>query len=324
MSDKIISSLGVKDWKETRLPDLTGKTYVITGGNSGIGFEAARMLGAKGGRVILACRSLDKAEQARAQLTGNVTGRIDIVRLDLSDTASIREAASELRDMVDGIDGLINNAGIMQTPQLTTKDGFELQFGTNHLGHFLWTHLLIDLVEKAAGRVVAVSSIAHKYGKKTIDFDDLMHEKAYSANTAYFQSKLANLMFAFELDRRLKAAGSNAIAIACHPGYSATNLQSTGPKGILKLIYKPMNALLAQPSHKGALPTVLAAAGTEAKRGAYYGPTSWGDANGPVSDTKVAQHALDELVQARLWEESEKLLGINWEFTAKDRNEGIA
>lgn len=316
MADKIISSLGVKDWKETRLPDLSGKTFVITGGNSGIGWEAARMLGEKGGNIVLACRSVDKAEQARAQLAGKVSGRVDIVQLDLSDTANIRKAAAELRKKVDGIDGLINNAGIMQTPQLKTKDGFELQFGTNHLGHFLWTHLLIDLVEKVSGRVVVVASLVHKMGKKTIDFDDLMQDKSYAPMSAYAQSKLANIMFAFDLDRRLKESGSNVIVTACHPGYSATNLQSTGPTGFFKQLYKPMNTLLAQSSYHGALPTVLAAAGVEAKRGAYYGPTSWQEWRGPVSDAKVAEHALDEAVQKRLWSESEKLLGITWDIAA--------
>jgi NAD(P)-dependent dehydrogenase (short-subunit alcohol dehydrogenase family) len=306
----------VKDWKEDRLPDLTGKTYVITGGNSGIGFEAARMMGAKGADIILACRSLDKAEQARAQLAGKVTGRVDLVRLDLSDAASIRAAAAARHEKLDGIDGLINNAGIMQTPQLKTKDGFELQFGTNHLGHFLWTHLLIDLVEKVSGRVVVVASLVHKMGKKTIDFDDLMQEKSYAPMTAYAQSKLANLMFAFDLDRRLKQAGSTAIVTAAHPGYSAPNLQSTGPTGFFKQLYKPMNAILAQSSYHGALPTVLAAAGVEAKRGAYYGPTSWQEWRGPVSDAKVADHALDEDIQKRLWSVSEKLLDIEWNLAA--------
>jgi NAD(P)-dependent dehydrogenase (short-subunit alcohol dehydrogenase family) len=314
MADKIISSLGVKDWKEDRLPDLAGKTYVITGGNSGIGFEAARMLGEKGAHIILACRSLDKAEQARAQLAGKVSGRVDLVQLDLSNTASIRAAAAELHEKLDGIDGLINNAGIMQTPQLKTKDGFELQFGTNHLGHFLWTHLMIDLVEKVSGRVVVVSSIAHKMGQ--INFDDLALSEDYTPSKAYFQSKLANILFAFELDRRLKAANSPAIAIACHPGYSATNLQSTGPKGLLNIVYKLTNSLMAQPSQKGALPTVLSAAGVEAKRGAYYGPTGFYDAKGPVSDAGVEERALDETVQKRLWSESEKLLGINWNIAA--------
>ena len=312
MADKIISSLGVKNWREDRLPDLKGKIYVITGGNSGIGLDAARMLGENGADLILACRSPKKAEAAKTDLEKGVKGKVSLVALDLSDLSSVRIAAKTVRGMTDKIDGLINNAGIMQTPPQKTKDGFEMQLGTNHLGHFLWTSLLIDQVEAAEGRVVVVSSIAHKMGK--IDFDDLMLEKNYTPSRAYFQSKHANILFAFELDRRLKEAGSKAMAIACHPGYSATNLQSTGPSGFLNILYKPMNAMMAQPSHLGAVPTVLSAAGTEAKRGAYYGPTGFFDARGPVSDSGVAEHALDQDVWSRLWAVSEDLVGTEFKI----------
>ncbi|TLP45639.1 SDR family NAD(P)-dependent oxidoreductase [Cohaesibacter sp. CAU 1516] len=312
MAEKTISTLGVTDWREERLPDLKGKIYVITGGNSGIGFEAARMLGEAGADVILACRSPEKAESARLQLLTTTKGSVSLVGLDLADTASVRAGAEGVRGMTDRIDGLINNAGIMHTPALKTKDGFELQFGTNHLGHFLWTALLLDLVEAAAGRVVAVSSLVHKTGKKTIDFDDLMLEKRYSRFDAYAQSKLANLMFAFELDRRLAAKGSPAIAVACHPGYSVTNLQTTGPSRLLAMLYSVIKHGLSQSAHFGARPTVLAAAGVEAKRGAYYGPTRRKELLGPVSDARVSSYALDQSVQNRLWQESEKLLGISF------------
>lgn len=312
MAERTISTLGIADWKEDRLPDLSGKCYVITGGNSGIGYEAARMLGEKGADVVLGCRSPEKAEKARTQLLATVKGKVSLVRLDLADTASIRAGADAVRGQTKGIDGLINNAGIMQTPQLTTKDGFELQFGTNHLGHFLWTALLLDLVEAVAGRVTVVASLVHKMGKKAIDFDDLMHEKHYSKTSAYAQSKLANLMFAFELDRRLAAKDSAAMVTACHPGYSATNLQSTGPSAGLALFYKLLNSFMSQPAHFGARPTVLAAAGVEAQRGAYYGPTRRMEMVGPVSDARVAEHALDQAMQNRLWEESETLLGITF------------
>ncbi len=305
MARHIIDS-GFKSWTPARLSDLSGKTYVITGGNSGIGLEAARMLGRAGGDVVLACRSLEKAESAKAALAGDVKG-VEVVRLDLSDLESVRAAASELRGKLSRIDGLVNNAGIMQTPPMKTKDGFELQFGTNHLGHFLWTSLLIDLVEAAEGRVVMVSSIAHKFGR--MNFDDLMHETGYTPTKAYGQSKLSNLIFAFELDRRLQEVGAKAIAIACHPGYSNTALQSTGPTGLLNLIYKVTNALMAQGAEAGAIPTVLAAAGTEAKRGAYYGPQKMSEARGPVGDALVADHALDKAAWTQLWEASEALLG---------------
>ena len=304
---KPITDSGFTDWKPDQLPDLTGKTYVITGGNSGIGLEAARMLGRAGADLILACRSLDKAETARRDLEGDVRGRVDVVELDLSDLSSVRAAATEVRRITQKIDGLINNAGIMQTPQRKTRDGLELQVGTNHLGHFLWTSLLLDLVEAAKGRVVVVSSIAHKFGSLE-ELDDLMSENGYTPSRAYARSKLANLMFALELDHRLKKNGNDAICIACHPGYSNTNLQSTGPTGVLSFLYALTNPLLSQSSHAGAIPTVLAAAGKEARRGAYYGPTKMSEARGPVGDAIVATHALNRGAARKLWSDSENLV----------------
>ena len=310
MNEHTISQNKIENWREDRLPDLSGKCFVITGGNSGIGLEAAQMLGRKGADLILACRSTQKAASARMILEATCTGTINLVTLDLADRSSICRASDGVRAITQRIDGLINNAGIMQTPKRQTADGFELQFGTNHLGHFLWTSLLLDRVEAAGGRVVQVSSIAHRLGR--IHFGDLMGEKKYSSTKAYAQSKLANLMFALELDRRLAKEQSPAIAIACHPGYSNTNLQSTGPTGLLNMIYKPLNALIAQPSALGAVPTVLAAAGLEAQRGAYYGPTGFLDMRGPVSLSHIAPHALDLDRSARLWAESERLLGISF------------
>ena len=185
---------------------------------------------------------------------------------------------------------------------------------TNHIGHFLWTSLLIDLVEAAQGRVVVVSSIAHKFGE--IDLDDLMWDKGYTPSKAYFRSKLANVMFAFELDRRLQASGSKSVCIACHPGYASTNLQSTGPQGLLNFIYKLTNPLFAQSSEAGAISSVLAAAGEEARRGAYYGPKKMGEARGPVGDAIVADQALDQDVSRKLWSASEELLGEPFKMPA--------
>lgn len=296
----------IKRWTPDRLPPLDGRTYVITGGNSGIGFEAARMLGKAGGHIVIAARSPDKAAEAQSRLLRLGITAVDVVRLDLSSLASVREAADEVRGRFDGIHGLINNAGIMQTPETRTVDGYELQFATNHLGHFLWTSRLMDVVDAAKGRVVTVSSIAHKYGH--IDLDDLMTEKNYTPTRAYAQSKLANMMFAFELDRRLEEAGANAISICCHPGYSNTNLQSTGPRGLLNAAYKVLNPLLAQGADKGAIPTVLSAAGAEAQRGHYYGPTGFFDAIGPVGDSNIAKHALDREVWRKLWDATEELV----------------
>lgn len=305
-----IADSGITDWTPDRLPDLAGKRYLITGGNSGIGFEAARMLGEAGGDVVIACRNPTKAEKAVAQLERMAKGKIETVTLDLSDLSSVRTAAEDIRRRYPKLDALVNNAGIMQTPETRTVDGFELQLGTNHLGHFLLAGLLFDLVEKAEGRIVIVSSIAHKFG--VIHRDDLMLEKSYSPTNAYTQSKLANLMFAIEFDRRLRAKNLPVEAIACHPGYSNTALQSTGPGALLNVLYAFMNPLMAQPAKKGAIPTVFAAAGTEAQSGAYYGPTGWGDARGPVGDAFVARRALDAETAAWLWEESERRVGFAW------------
>jgi NAD(P)-dependent dehydrogenase (short-subunit alcohol dehydrogenase family) len=302
----------VSNWKPDRLPDLSGRNYLITGGNSGIGMEAARMLAEAGGDIIIACRNEKKAAAAAKEIDACGPGSVATVVLDLSSLASVRAAADEIHDRWEKLDALINNAGIMQPPQTTTEDGFELQFGTNHLGHFLFAGLLYDLVEKAGGRIVVVSSIAHRLGR--INFDDLMGDKKFNTSLAYGQSKLANLMFALELDRRLRAAGSPVASVACHPGYSSTALQSTGPEGLFNLIYKVLNPLVAQPAYNGAIPTVLAAAGEEAVPGRYYGPTRFGGARGPVGDAPIARHARDEQVAKRLWEESERLVGFQWEF----------
>ena len=301
---------GFNDWTPEQLPNLAGKTYLITGGNAGIGIEAAKMLATADANIIVACRNAEKAQQAIEDVSVLGSGSCESVTIDLSSMASVRSAAAEVRERHQKLDGLINNAGIMQTPQTTTVDGFELQLATNHLGHFLLAGLLFDLVEKAAGRFVVISSIAHKFG--TINFDDLMGTQNYSPTTAYSQSKLANLLFALELDRRLKAIGASASCIACHPGYSATQLQDTGPKGLLNSLYKLMNPLLAQPAYRGAIPTVLAAAGREAVPGAYYGPQSMGEARGRVSDAIVATRAQDLDVAARLWSVSEKLVQHDW------------
>ncbi len=310
MSRKIKRS-GFSNWTPDRLGDLGGKTYLITGGNSGIGREAAKMLGAAGGDIVIACRNPQKAAAAIDEIAAVAKGKVEDVALDLASLGSVRQAAEEIKNRFGKLDALVNNAGIMQTPQLATADGFEMQIGTNHLGHFLLTGLLFERVEAAQGRIVVLSSIAHKYGK--IHFDDLMLTKRYDPTTAYTQSKLANILFAFELDRKLIAAGSSVSCIACHPGYSDTQLQSTGPAGFLNGLYKITNRLMAQSAQKGAIPTVLAAAGEEALAGAYYGPTGFADARGPVGDASVAPQARNKKTAARLWEESEKLVGFKWE-----------
>ena len=312
---KRIMDSGFKGWTPDQLENLTGKTFVITGANSGIGYEAAKYLGNAGGDVVMVCRSLDKAEKAKENLLQTVKGSVDIIQMDLSDLSSVRKAAGEVRAKYDKIDGLVNNAGIMMTPQAKTVDGFDLQMGANHLGHFLWTGLLIELVEAAKGRVVVLSSLVHKMHKKGgFDFDDFMSDTKYTPMKAYTQSKLANLMFAFDLDRRLKNAGSNVVCIACHPGYSSTNLQSTGPTGFMKSVLNLMNKFMAQEPSAGALPTVLAAAGKEAKRGGYYGPQGKSEYGGDVGDATVAEYALVEAAQQKLWDLSEEYVDFKWKI----------
>ena len=229
----------VKRWTPEQLPDLAGRRYLITGGNSGIGLEAAKILAAAGANIVIACRNPAKADVAVAAIDHEGPGEVASIALDLSDLASVRKAAAAVKKQYTSLDGLVNNAGIMQTPETRTTDGFELQLGTNHLGHFLFAGLLFDLVEAAQGRIAVVSSIAHKLGK--MNFDDLMLERGYTPSKAYGQSKLANLLFAQELARRLERADSPVMATACHPGYSATNLQSTGPEGPLVSIYGVLN-----------------------------------------------------------------------------------
>lgn len=313
---QLAADTGVRKWTADRLPDLTGRRYLITGGNAGLGLEAARMLATENADIVIASRNAARVKAARAELDKLGSGRIDAVSLDLSSLDSVRSAAADIRSLHDGLDAIVNNAGVMQTPETRTTDGFELQLATNHLGHFLMNGLLFDLVAKRSGRIVAVASIAHRAGK--IHFGDLMLERNYGATRAYGQSKLANLLYAFELDRRLKAAGSNVSAIACHPGYSATNLQTTGPRGLMKGMYVVLNRVIAQSATEGAVPLVLAAAGGEAQSGGYYGPTGVGGARGPVGDSPVTNAALDRDAAARLWAESENLVGFDWETVLAD------
>jgi len=301
-------------WTPNQLPDLHGKTYVVTGGNSGLGLEASKILVGKGARVVFTSRSEAKANAAIDEVHRHVKDAdVSFVRLDLADQGSVENAARELRDACPRIDALILNAGVMQPPETRTDEGWELQIATNHLGHFKLAALLFDLVEESGGRIVPVSSIAHKFGK--IDLDDLTWQsRAYSATDAYGQSKLANIMFGLELSRRLSRRGSKVKSIPVHPGYSATNLQSAGVgmeggSALFKYLYKVTNTLWAQSAEKGAYPLVLAAAWPDAKDGAYYGPTRLGDSIGKVGESAIAKPALDENVAEQLWTLTESLVG---------------
>ncbi|MGJ8559945.1 MAG: oxidoreductase [Litorimonas sp.] len=298
-------------WTPDRVGEQSGKTILITGGNSGIGLEAAKILAGKGADILLCARTVSKGEAAVAEVNAVGGGKARLILLDLADMASIHACAQTVASITDRLDVLINNAGVMQTPELTTKDGFELQLGTNHLGHFLLNGLLFPLVEKAKGRIVTVSSIAHKFGH--LRLKDLMYKKTkYNPSVAYGQSKLANIVYAFELQRRLDAASSDVTSYAVHPGYSDTALQSSGPSGFLKLLYKPMNAILAQPAKYGAYPTVLAATEPNARPGGYYGPTKFQDMRGAVGDSAVHPRALDKGKARTLWVLSEELVNFDW------------
>ncbi len=294
-------------WTTADIPDQTGRTAVITGANTGLGYETAAALAAKGAHVVLAVRNFEKGKAA-ADLIARATpgASVALQELDLTSLDSIRAAADELRASHDAIDLLINNAGVMMTPKATTKDGFELQFGTNHLGHFALTSLLLDRVLAAPGsRVVTVSSTGHRFARG-IRFDDLQWERSYSRVGAYGQAKLANLMFTYELQRRL--IGTNTIAAAAHPGGSNTELARNLPvafRGIATVL-----APLMQGPQMGALPTLRAATDPGALGGQYFGPDGFGEQRGypKIVSSTAASH--DAAAQRRLWAVSEELTSV--------------
>ena len=307
-----LDRFGNGGWTPARLSDLTGKTYVITGANIGIGFEATKALAGKGARVVMLCRNAEKAEAAKTEIAANHrNAELTVVQVDLSELASVRNAAGEVLKAIPTIDGLICNAGIMMTPTRTlTNDGFEIRLAVNHFSHFLLAGLLFPQIAED-GRIVATSSVAHRSGLKRIKFEDINFAKDYRGWTAYSQSKLANLMFGLELDRRLKAASSNVKAVVCHPGISATNLiKSAGP--FLRPLMKFGNIFIAQSANRGAWPTLLAAADPSAKGGSFYGPTRRGESGGPVREVAPAAHALDADAAKELWALSEKSVGLTW------------
>ncbi|HKP42864.1 SDR family NAD(P)-dependent oxidoreductase [Mycobacterium sp.] len=294
-------------WTTADVPDQTGRTAVITGANTGLGYETAAALTAKGAHVVLAVRNLEKGKAAADLISRRTPGAsVALQQLDLTSLESIRSAADELRSKHDTIDLLINNAGVMMTPKSTTKDGFELQFGTNHLGHFALTGLLLDRVLAVPGsRVVTVSSTGHRFARG-IRFDDLQWEHDYSRVGAYGQAKLANLMFTYELQRRL--IGTNTIAAAAHPGGSNTELMRNLPAAI-----RGVGTLLTplfQGPDMGALPTLRAATDPGVLGGQYFGPDGFGEQRGypKIVGSTAASH--DTAAQRRLWAVSEELTGV--------------
>ncbi len=297
-------------WTAERIPDQSGRTVVVTGANCGLGLVTARELSRAGARVVLACRNLDKGHAAIDEVRAAVPdAQVQLEELDLASLDSVRGFAERFRDTHDGLDLLINNAGVMGTPRRRTADGFELQFGTNHLGHFALATLLLETMEgREDARVVTLSSNAHKMGR--IAFDNLNGDRRYFRWNAYGQSKLANLLFALELDRRLRASGSTVKSLAAHPGYAATNLQSAAAPLVDRLVMKVTDAVVAQDAEMGALPQLYAATEPGLEGGTYVGPDGPGGQRGYPKIARPNGAARNERTARRLWEVSEELTGV--------------
>jgi NAD(P)-dependent dehydrogenase (short-subunit alcohol dehydrogenase family) len=301
-------------WTAKDIPDQSGRLAVVTGANSGLGLVTARELARSGAAVVLAARNTPKGEQAAASINEAVPGAdVGVQELDLADLGSVRSFAETLDS--DRLDLLINNAGLMAPPRRLTKDGFESQFGTNHLGHFALTGLLMPrLLAASEPRVVTVSSTAHRAGQ--IDFDDLQRERKYNNWRAYGQSKLANLMFCFELQRRATEAGTSLRSMAAHPGYARTNLQFAAPTTRDKAVMAVTNLLFAQSAEMGALPTLYAATFPDLPGGTFVGPGGLMEQRGHPKVVTAAGKAYDEDTWRRLWEISEELTGVHYQFAA--------
>ncbi|MGQ3412535.1 oxidoreductase [Natrinema sp. LN54] len=305
-------------WTADEIPDQSGRTIVVTGANSGIGLEATRELARNGATVIMATRSTERGEDAADEIREDVPDAdLRVEECDLADLESVRDFADRLADEM--IDVLINNAGVMAIPRSETEDGFETQFGVNHLGHFALTGLLLENLATDEGepaRVVTVSSGVHENGE--IDFDDLQGEASYDKWDAYAQSKLANVLFAYELERRFLTADMNAQSMAVHPGYANTQLQVRGPEQsgsrLRKAAMKLMNAVAAQSAEMGALPTLYAATAPEAEGGAYYGPGGFQNMRGAPERQASSDRSYDEETARRLWAVSEELTGVTYDL----------
>ena len=297
-------------WNISKAPSQKGKIAIVTGANAGLGYETALALAQKEAKVIMACRNMGKAEKAKAAILKEVPkGDLEIMEIDLSKLKSVRNFAQAFLKKYDALHLLINNAGVMIPPYEKTEDGFELQMGANYFGHFLLTGLLLErIMQTPESRVVSLSSIAHKAGN--IHFDNLHWETDYVKMKAYRQSKLACLIFAFELQRRLDKAGSSTLSVAAHPGISNTELGKHIPK-LMYLLFRPLVSFYIQKPEYGALPTLMAALGTEVKGGDYYGPTGNSqETKGPPGLARSKSKARDEEMGKRLWSVSEELTGV--------------
>jgi NAD(P)-dependent dehydrogenase (short-subunit alcohol dehydrogenase family) len=299
-------------WSAADIPDQAGRRAIVTGANSGIGLVAARELARHGAAVVLACRNQAKGEAALAEVRAAAPeADVKLATLDLADLASVRAFAAA---QTAPLELLVNNAGLMAPPRRTTKDGFELQLGTNHLGHFALTGLLLDRLRAGdAPRVVTLSSGAHRMGK--IAFDNLQGERRYFRWNAYGQSKLANLLFMRELDRRARAAGLPLTSVAAHPGYSATNLQTASPPAVDRAVMAVLNRVVAQDADHGALPTLYAATVAGLPGGSYVGPDGRGELRGAPALVSMSGRASDPETARKLWEVSEELTGVTYAFS---------
>ncbi|WP_045390140.1 SDR family oxidoreductase [Falsirhodobacter sp. alg1] len=312
------TTFGPKGWTPERLGDQSGKTYLITGANAGAGFQAARTLLNKNAKLVMLNRSKAKSEAAITKLKQEfgINADVSFIRMDLSVLDSVRKAADEVLKFVPRIDALINNAAIAQVPtRKLTVDGFESQLGTNHYGHFLLNGLLFDRIAESKGRIVVVASLGYNMGLKTIKFDDMNWDQGYGANTAYSQSKLAQMMFAYELQDRLAAAGRGDVQVfVYHPGSSATSLITTSGSRTMRFIWWLMTKTpMVQTAEQGSYPEVMCATEeTLTKQRALYGPTGRMEMVGPVGRGTLNTHAHDKPVMTRLWDESEKAVGFNW------------
>jgi NAD(P)-dependent dehydrogenase (short-subunit alcohol dehydrogenase family) len=297
-------------WTAADIPDQTGRTALVTGANSGLGLVTARELARRAATVIMAVRNPEKGAAAAAGIRAGVPdARLDLRHVDLADLDSVRALAADL----DGVqvDLLVNNAGVMMPPRSLSPQGHESQFAANHLGHFALTGLLLDRIGRGADpRVVTVSSGLHKRGR--IHFDDLTGARSYSPTGYYAQSKFANVLFALELDRRLRAAGSPVRSLIAHPGYADTNLQTSGPTGPLKTFLGMGNRLFAQTMEAGALPQLYAATAPDAHSGEFYGPDGFAEQRGHPTVVKPVASATDPATARRLWELSEELTGVRY------------
>ncbi len=310
------TTFGPDGWTPERLGDQRGKTYVITGANAAAGFQAARILLKKNAKVVMLNRSPEKSEAAIADLRQELGAHADVsfIRMDLSVLGSVRAAAEEVLKTVPRIDALINNAAIAQVPtRKLTNDGFESQLGTNHYEHFLLNGLLFDRIAESTGRIVVVASLGYNLGLKTIKFDDMNWDEGYGANAAYSQSKLAQMMFAYELQDRLAAAGRKEVEVfVCHPGSSATSLIATSGSRRMRFIWWLMTKTpIVQTAEQGSYPEVMCASEAAlTDERALYGPTGRMQAVGPVGKGTLNAHAYDKAVMKRLWDVSEKAVGF--------------